>query len=1305
MSGLILIDADLWASTRAGARAGRGFRYQDAVAAWLATEGWRARYSWAAVVPEGVDDITLHGDACEIRAQLKSRHDPRGAFSLAEAATHIAKTAQALPAGWADDVRLRVALVLERPVKGLGATGWGRTFASGEPPEAFLSSLETALPGWSRATIEALALRTHLVVESHPMDRAIEALEAASSLVGAAARLAAQQLRDFAGLAADANYTASAIAPQVLGATEVQARVVAVSGLIDPTGLITLTAGLCEVADFGQGVEVPDFYSGVDVTPAHVGAGLVFERPHLMCDLLEGLQTRGAALVAGPSGAGKSALAWLAAYHTRHAVRWHRVRSARLEDVGKLVQFARHLDVGLARPVGFVVDDVGREEATSGWDALVKEVAAVPGLLVLGTIREEDLFPLRTLARTSIVRPTLDEPLAERVWKALSNNKDIQFAHWREPFDLSHGLMLEYTHLLMQGRRLEETVAEQVRRRLEERRDDELAVLAVVAFATAQGGIIDPERLRSRLGWETPRLARALRRLIDEHAIRRVADGGLAGLHEIRSTYLDSAIQDLLGQPRSAALVEAVHTTGPEHFAKLVVRALRGWPSEEDALLSAAAERLADPATPVEVWIGILHGLGLATADRVAAQWLAISRAEELDDRQSAVGFTMAVAGTKFGIDLFAKVDAAITKFEDVKVVDLRRRLLDRLDDGCRPPIVDLAQAHEIAAALLPLAGCAEAPGLYFEIEGDLSAQPLVDVLELIQTVREASAEQADEMIKGAGGVEALLDRLYQETPWITHPMLAEHEGAVSVCGYVRHISPDVQPDIHADVVRLCELMSIAAPQAEWIVSDAILADGRSTGFGDFRLALKCMPRSAIGAPPRVPWNRAQLRALGRLTGAESQTGRTTALARAIEELSGQLKDAADFFCRQETPGPWWSGLRIMRTLLTSFIAPPRDIEDVSGPRDQGVYGGYDALHGFATDVERLVAELVDQEQSSLRLMAFRAKGLAETATKLRDPNLWRMTAEDPLPALALISTVLWNVAAVLIDADADIARLRSSALRLTKTSRRNNSLARAAREARERMSRDVTFRIEEIEALLAGHGLDVEVFACTEDEAVGLSLLNAKYLALLKVEALLDWFLAEPTFLAAAEGLPDLTNLAFAPLLKGVVAPFGLQYLVSALPYAGLVEDWSGRIPYPILEDAILTDFKRAMDILALASTILQSQGRPLLGVEEDYLAEQLDELAPLLDKFATIVKRDQDPVVATAAAFLIEQFERVQSEWRGEQEGALLGVEAVTIMPPSPLVFSILELNIMLAQRGIGALVAGPVAADDTERLVPAP
>lgn len=329
MPELLLIDPELWAKTRAGARSGRGFRFQDASAAGLAIDAWNGDAPWSVVIPEGVDDVTLHGFKVEYRVQLKSRHDPLGRFTIAEVAQHLAKTALALPFGWDQDDRLRIALVLEREVDGLVATGWTRSLSeSGQPLDALRDGLQAELAGWSAETLWALLSRAHLVIEPEPMDRAVERL-ASASLPDAAARLLAQRLRETAGTMADENYRASSSSPKVLGVGEVQLAIDALRGAIDPKAFLELTAGLCEAANFAEPIEVANFYSGVDVVPAHLGAGLVFDRPHDIAQVLEGLEQRRAALVAGPSGAGKSALAWLSAFHTRHAVRWYRVRACR----------------------------------------------------------------------------------------------------------------------------------------------------------------------------------------------------------------------------------------------------------------------------------------------------------------------------------------------------------------------------------------------------------------------------------------------------------------------------------------------------------------------------------------------------------------------------------------------------------------------------------------------------------------------------------------------------------------------------------------------------------------------------------------------------------------------------------------------------------------------------------------------------------------------------------------------------------------------------------------------------------------
>src|SRR3546814_3829833 len=46
------------AASRAGSNAGRGFRYQDAVSAWLAVEIWAGKRAPTIVIPEGGRSLT-----------------------------------------------------------------------------------------------------------------------------------------------------------------------------------------------------------------------------------------------------------------------------------------------------------------------------------------------------------------------------------------------------------------------------------------------------------------------------------------------------------------------------------------------------------------------------------------------------------------------------------------------------------------------------------------------------------------------------------------------------------------------------------------------------------------------------------------------------------------------------------------------------------------------------------------------------------------------------------------------------------------------------------------------------------------------------------------------------------------------------------------------------------------------------------------------------------------------------------------------------------------------------------------------
>lgn len=1250
----LLIDPELWKKTRSGARSGRGFRYQDAVAAWLAVVAWRGEAAWTRLIPEGVDDLTLHGPEFEFRAQLKARHDPHGSFSQSEAAKHLAKSAKDLPRDWRENPRIRLALVLERPLEDIQPTGWMVSLTdSGQLLEKFEKLLADALGQCEAGLVEALLARTHLVVEADPLERGCAAL-ASTPLPPAGVRLALQQLREAAGRAADNNYLASGEEPVTLDRSDVQKRIDGVQGIIDPAGYVALTAGLAELANFSEPMPADAFYRGVNVAPGHVGSGLVFARPELMADVLASLEAKRFVLVAGPSGAGKSALAWLSAHYTRHAVRWYRVRELQPTDVAKLAQLAKLLEAGPERPVGFVIDDVGRQE-TAGWDTLVREIEAQPGLLAIGTVREEDIFLLSSATRTPTVRPKLDEDLAFRVWKNLRASDSVAFSHWREPFELSKGLLLEFTHLLTAGQRLEETIREQVRRRLAEDRGDELTLLRTISFAAAQGAAIDPVRLRMLAGLDEFRFAKALQRLIDEHAVRPRTDGALAGLHEIRSTYLDDAIRDILSEPRSRAIAAAAETLSTSTFAAFIVRVLRRWPEEETALLGGLTARL--KSEEEDCWTPIFYGLGLATADRVAETWLNISRTTGIDDRFSSFTFMLALAKSEFGeLEMFAKAREAQTAFAEVDIPDLRKVLIEKTTDTWRPPPLDVNGVNELTAALLPIAGCKSPPSISCFPEGNLTEEPLKDLIALLTTLREVGLETAQDVVQAAGGSEALLDRIYNESPWVTRPVIGQSEGTPCVTGYVRFIHPEVQQDLHAEVVRLCEAMSAVVPGAELLISDALFPNGRPVGYGEHTFNTKRMPREALLAPARVAWNRAQIRAIHRLIAAPTETQRATSLAQAIEEIGLKLRESGDFYCRMEVPGQKWKLFLQVRNWLTTFIQPPSIEDAISGPLEMGKLNDNDKPHSFVTGLQQLMGELTDGVSDKPQLMAARTADLARDAEALLRPELWRMTSTPPLEMLAQVRDTLWDIHAVLADTATDLDRRRRAATRFRTMSRRHSILQRAADEARNRAESMLTARREEIRLAMAMHGLDVEVFSRPLSESRGFYWPDAEFAVLLKVNALVDWFATEASFTSAATALENMPKISYGAVIGDHLAPMGMTFIFSLFPNVNFADEWAKNLPYPPIRDENLKLYEETFEAISTMSAVCAESGRELNATELEFLTSLLERYSRNIQLIEeNLIDAPDEAILIEAADSLARTFDRFKGEVVDENHGAL--------------------------------------------------
>lgn len=1247
MSDALVIDPDLWASSRAGARAGRGFRFQDAVGALLATRIWAGEIASTTLIPEGLDDITLHGGATEFRVQVKSRHDPRGRFTTSELADIIAKAAKTADADALRSGSCRIVVVLERPPEELAASSWdGRVSDS----LAEVSTIEPHLQNFlltSSLTRDALLGATSIVVMPDPLDDCVALISSQRPIADAVARLIAHRLRFQVGDDADRNYRAPSTAPATLGSGDVESIVAAVQALIAPgTMFAAISQGLCEPVSFAP-IATPYFYEGVDVAPGHVTAGLVLDRPALITEVALGLQRQRRALIAGPSGSGKSAGAWLFAYQQRHAIRWHRVRRASADEVHLLVQLTRALEASPERPVGFVLDDIGRD-LNGVWDALAAELRNEPGVVLLGTTREEDLFLVGNLASTAVIRPELDAELAERIWQELRAERDVTFLHWREPFELSQGLLLEYSHLLNSGQRLQDTLDGQVHRRLAEARDDELAILQAVVPAARFGGAIDAELLRGRLALSAPDFARALARLVDEHAIREGADGSLGGLHQIRSEGLHSALKAQLPRSRDSELAELADVLRPSDFARIIPPLLRDDPAAGDLLLDALTIRAATlgPAQLATVF----HGLGLAVCDRVAEAWMNIYGETQLEERQAMFAFTLALGGSTFDTPQFAELNAVIGRIGEVTQRDLRTALIERL--SASPATLDCAleEYHDLAASLVPIPFMTPAPTFDVLPAGDWADVPLEAALAVARTVREFGADRGQRIVDLFGGTPHLLSRIHQEIAWATQPAITVEDGEQVVTSNLRYVGEPAQGNANDIVVEHCERLIAAVPTAEIAASAMLGWDGQLAGFADFPLAVKRMPRESLPPPIRVAWNRAILRAIQRRVGSGTESARANALASAITELAEFLADAAECYVRGASIDPLIEQKLAIRSLLNSYINVPSVDTSTRSVRDGGELAFADKAHDFVTEVTKLARDLLGTVERPMVASTEAAK-LRGQAQALLDADSWRWIDAPPQAALESLAATLQDLDAVLGNAHAHPDLFRRAQLLANRTSRNRRARIRMAADARSRAEQTAREVADQIRAALADSQLDTEIVTRPMDDAAAPYWPRVDYAVLIAVDNLIEFMSVHEEFTRIVQQTPDLSNVTVVPARNGLIvgALAGLIYQ-RFLPMLDFAAKWAGHLPLPLLEERAAAALAGAMSVITQLSSVLANLDRDANDEELAFAQTLMDDLRGKMTTLTALRDAEDDADIGAACALILEIMDRLQRELDGE-------------------------------------------------------
>ena len=799
-----------WKDSRHGARAGRGFHFQDAVGAWLAAQVATSSISSSVLVPEGLDDMSLEGSRTR-HVQIKSRQPRLDRFPRGEATKHVLDT-------WkkhSEDMEggTCLVIVLEQGVKGEnGLSNFDR------PLEDMLSSdsglrdalrLKAKEQGMDDSEISRLFSSTAVVgvTWEEVTSATVAEIKTVVPLPPFALLLITGHLRNVVAEASDLNASPDCEGRRHLDKTELTAHITTVAEQINVESLeFAISEGICEPLSLSVPAIADDrFYEGTATQPGHVAAGLVVPRPDLLDKVTSGLDERSAVVITGPSGVGKSAALWTVP-QALPGVLWYRVHRLSPEDVTHLVRLARAYKPAPDKPVGFLLDAAGTSVFT-GWSRLRTAAAAVPGMLLVATARVEDLFTLGDLTGCATVTLRLNETAAETIFNGLKRRGATTAPHWKEAFNQSQGLTLEFTHLLTRGKRLGDVIKEQIRRRVVESRYRELEVLSLVTTADRWSASLSTAEVMSHCKASDWELREAIERLTEEHLLVE-RNGTMSGLHQLRST----AISDIIHAkppPDLNSTIRRVLAMVPDHqLHGFIANLIRDIPSARPIVIESAASespRLDRIAT-------YLQGLRLADFYEVATNWKAIADERNMPGSCRPFLFLHVLAGLPMANFMPDELQAAQEAMEEIPARSSHNDLVSQIGEKTLAGLLVTEECIKRATRMLAVIESTN-PAFVTAVKGTLdSHSPLARTLrtasmdqlgECLAAARFCDPSLAESLLSTIGGTDLILERLRSDNPWITELDIRTRDDKIIVFARILHISDTVQGDAREGCVAL----------------------------------------------------------------------------------------------------------------------------------------------------------------------------------------------------------------------------------------------------------------------------------------------------------------------------------------------------------------------------------------------------------------------------------------------------------------------------------------------------------------------
>ena len=1271
-----------WQGSRAGSRASRGFHFQDVVGAWFASRLASGELAVDCIVPEGFDDLQLDADG-PVQVEVKSRQGRLGPFPVAVAAKHIVDAWLRHMDRFGTDRRLMV--VLER-----GLEGWGNGF---EQPVAEITlsrliegvdGLEAALAGdiesrgRPRTVARDMQLGTTLLICS--WDGLIADTErhlgSVVNLPTAALEVVARALQVMVASAVDANAEAKFVDRSSLDRTSVVDDINRIAELIDLESVEhVLTLGICSPID-KKPLEIGDYYyEGVSTQPGHVAAGLVVPRTDLVSQTIASLEMSQAVLLVGPSGVGKSAVLWSLPF-ALPGVLWFRVHRMSDDDVPHVVRLLRAYRVSPEAPVGLLIDAVGNSDL-AGWSGLRKAVASIPGALLVGTARNEDLPTLGDLADCRSVGVSLDEDAAEAIHAGLTRRGATSVLHWREAFEQSRGLTLEFTHLLTQGTRLYDILADQVAKRVVEGRALELRVLALVTAADRWSVSISAEALIAALNASPTELRAALARLVEEHLLVE-HNGQIAGIHQIRSRIIVDVIHRAPPPTLEATVVSVLTMLHGPALSRFLYEVLREAPNLEKPVLEALGRLVRDD---VERLLACLRGLELLDFYRQATDWAEIAERHGVPLAHRPVVLLFAITGIEVS-DLFpVQIRSVMAEMASLPEQSTTRNALlwtvgpDRIAS-------ELAEATS-ADACLRLLGpfgrtsidwrpllAALQPGSPF---GDfLRSCSLTAFGDCVSSARGVSVDLARAFVDAVGGTEVLLERFRNSDPWLQELKTVSKDGELIGVARFLYVSEPDQGDAREYAVETGRQLLRTLPDISKVDVKAVMASGRTLEVNGFEYGSSGLLRQYDHHSATVGWNQDRIRLAQTLFGA-TETERLTEAAGLIGEAAELVRDIGNAFVQSRGRLADALDRRRIAVAARGQSLPPR--LGMSPLSEEGGTELSDPLSGIIANICGNVLPRLSNPDGYAALSAFVNETVLGKDIPAVEAQPWRLIGfKTAPPVLDELSAWLSDIAAVLTELRADASSL-SRVVSIARRGPARGALARAAKLSRESTSRRAQKRRSAVKRMLQSTGWTVDVLWSDEEPPKGGFSNLAVTVAL---ESLADWQAASDELVQKLEELrvPGESPL-LVPLLEGRSV---LRLTVRLISRVCPVNDF-GEFEHVLpeqLEQRLTNPFIAARSALEVYSalSVLRREG----GLHSS-VSQLLERKLLEYDQAATAIRAlGEDVLVAVLTELLGEIHGQVEKEWNGEIAAGAFATSMVE---------GVLQPESLEAQRQVGALL----------------